>query len=168
MASSCALQDPPVARLTRAVHSTAVLWNGVRVGLLILYDIELPETALALGQLVAELILVTNGNMDTYGPVHRTAIMARARKTRHLRCWSTGRQWRYRLGIRRLQRRCRPLRLGTLGSRPRRMPQLVSLDPDQLQPARHDYDDLNNRRLQLSGEQTEHVDGRRELLTPWK
>jgi (R)-amidase len=48
------------------------LWKGVRVGILICYDIEHPESARALGQLGAELILVTNGNMDPYGPVHRT------------------------------------------------------------------------------------------------
>ncbi len=56
------------------------LWKGVRVGILICYDIELPETARALAQLGAELIIVTNGNMDPYGPVHRTAIMARAQE----------------------------------------------------------------------------------------
>ena len=59
---------------------TTVLWRGVRVGLLICYDIELPETSRALAQLGAEVVIVTNGNMDPYGPVHRTAIMARAQE----------------------------------------------------------------------------------------
>lgn len=54
------------------------LWHGVRVGLLICYDIEFPETARALAQLGAQLLVVTNGNMDPYGPVHRTCIGARA------------------------------------------------------------------------------------------
>lgn len=58
-------------------YATA-LWNGIRVGLLVCFDIEFPESARALGQLGAELIIVTNGNMDPYGPTHRTAIMARA------------------------------------------------------------------------------------------
>ena len=58
-------------------YATA-LWNGIRVGLLVFFDIEFPESARALGQLGAELIIVTNGNMDPYGPTHRTAIMARA------------------------------------------------------------------------------------------
>ncbi len=59
---------------------TTALWKGVHIGLLICYDIEFPESARALGQLGAELIAVTNGNMDPYGPVHRTAIMARAQE----------------------------------------------------------------------------------------
>jgi len=54
------------------------LWKGIRVGFLICYDIEFPETARALGQLGAQMLLVTNGNFDPDGPVHRTCIMARA------------------------------------------------------------------------------------------
>ena len=57
-----------------------VSWRGIRIGLLICYDIEFPETSRALGQLGVDLIIVTNGNMDPYGPVHRTAIMARAQE----------------------------------------------------------------------------------------
>jgi (R)-amidase len=55
-----------------------VMWKGVRVGLLICYDIEFPEPARALGQLGAQLLIVTNGNFDPYGPTHRTCVMARA------------------------------------------------------------------------------------------
>ena len=54
------------------------LWNGITVGLLICYDIEFPETARALAALDADLLIVTNGNMDPFGPVHRRAITARA------------------------------------------------------------------------------------------
>jgi len=54
------------------------LWKGIRVGFLICYDIEFPEPARALAQLGAELLLVTNGNFDPDGPVHRTCIRARA------------------------------------------------------------------------------------------
>ncbi|KVD98654.1 carbon-nitrogen hydrolase family protein [Burkholderia anthina] len=53
-------------------------WNGLTVGLLICYDIEFPETARAIGALDADLLIVTNGNMDPFGPVHRRAIAARA------------------------------------------------------------------------------------------
>ncbi|MCW3477972.1 carbon-nitrogen hydrolase family protein [Neisseriaceae bacterium JH1-16] len=53
-------------------------WNGLRVGLLICYDIEFPETARALASLGVDLLIVTNGNMAPYGPVHRNAIVARA------------------------------------------------------------------------------------------
>jgi (R)-amidase len=54
------------------------IWNGLTVGLLICYDIEFPETARAVAALDADLLIVTNGNMDPFGPVHRRAITARA------------------------------------------------------------------------------------------
>lgn len=54
------------------------MWKGIRVGILICFDIEFPETARALAAQGAELLLVTNGNMDPYGPVHRSLITARA------------------------------------------------------------------------------------------
>lgn len=53
-------------------------FKGMTVGLLICYDIEFPETARALGMLGAEMLVVTNGNMDPFGPVHRRAIVARS------------------------------------------------------------------------------------------
>lgn len=53
-------------------------WRGLQVGALICYDIEFPESARALAMLGAELLIVTDGNMDPYGPVHRRAIVARA------------------------------------------------------------------------------------------
>ncbi|MFP3556633.1 carbon-nitrogen hydrolase family protein [Paraburkholderia sp. SIMBA_049] len=54
------------------------VWNGLTVGLLICYDIEFPESARAVAALDADLLIVTNGNMDPFGPVHRRAITARA------------------------------------------------------------------------------------------
>jgi (R)-amidase len=54
------------------------MWNGLTVGLLICYDIEFPESARAVAALDADLLIVTNGNMDPFGPVHRRAIQARA------------------------------------------------------------------------------------------
>lgn len=56
---------------------TAV-WKGLRVGLLICFDVEFPETARALAGQGAELLFVTNANMDPYGPVHRALLIARA------------------------------------------------------------------------------------------
>jgi (R)-amidase len=53
-------------------------WRGLQVGTLICYDIEFPESARALATLGAELLIVTDGNMDPFGPVHRRAIVARA------------------------------------------------------------------------------------------
>lgn len=55
-------------------------WKGVRIGLLICFDIEFPESGRANAQLDVDLLLVTNGNMDPYGETHRTAIKARAQE----------------------------------------------------------------------------------------
>lgn len=55
-----------------------VEWRGRRIGLMICYDLEFPETARALAGLGAELIVITNGNMDPYGPVHHNLARARA------------------------------------------------------------------------------------------
>ena len=62
----------------RGDQLATVMWNGIRVGILICFDIEFPESARSLAIQGAELLIVTNGNMDPYGPVHRTLITARA------------------------------------------------------------------------------------------
>ncbi|OLS33428.1 carbon-nitrogen hydrolase family protein [Bacillus sp. MRMR6] len=55
-------------------------WRDTKLGLLICYDIEFPETARSVASLGAELLLVTDGNMHPYGPVHRIAVQARAQE----------------------------------------------------------------------------------------
>jgi (R)-amidase len=143
------------------------LWNGVRVGLLICYDIEFPETARALAQLGAELLLVTNGNMDPYGPTHRTAIMARAQENQA-----------FALMVNRVEEGDGGLLfaggsalvdpLGNLlfeaGREQGRF--AVELDLNRLTAARQDYRYLDDQRLKLPGERVEHADGVRELLIP--
>ncbi len=140
-------------------YATA-LWNGIRVGLLICFDIEFPETARALGQLGAELIIVTNGNMDPYGPTHRTAIMARAMENQA-----------YAVMVNRVGEGDGGLvfaggsavvdpygqLLGEAGREECR--QIVELDLGRSQDARRDYRYLAERRLVLPGERREH-DGR--------
>ena len=143
------------------------LWNGVRVGLLICYDIEFPETARALAQLGAELLNVTNGNMDPYGPTHRTAIMARAQENQA-----------FALMVNRVEDGDGDLLfaggsalvdpIGTLLFEAGREEGqfAVELDLDQLVAARKDYRYLDDQRLKLPGEVIEHSDGTRELLIP--
>ncbi|WP_395608978.1 carbon-nitrogen hydrolase family protein [Pseudomonas sp. B22129] len=143
------------------------LWNGVRVGLLICYDIEFPETARALGQLGAQLLLVTNGNMDPYGPTHRTAIMARAQENQA-----------FALMVNRVEEGDGDLvfaggsalvdPFGTLLFEAGREEGqfTVELDLDHLAAARKDYRYLDDQRLKLPGEVIEHSDGTRELLIP--
>ncbi|VEF10908.1 carbon-nitrogen hydrolase [Pseudomonas fluorescens] len=147
-------------------YATAI-WNGVRVGILICYDIELPESARALGQLGAELILVTNGNMDPYDAVHRTAIMARAQENQAFavmvnRVGPGDGGLVFAGGSAAIDPFGRTLcEAGRAECR-----QVVELNLDLLRTARHDYDYLKDRRLHLIGEQVECADGRRELLIP--
>ena len=144
---------------------TTVLWRGVRVGLLICYDIELPETSRALAQLGAEVVIVTNGNMDPYGPVHRTAIMARAQENQLFAVMVN----RVGAGDDGLVFAGGSMAVDPFGrvlfeAGRDEVRHVVELDLGQLKAARRDYDYLKDRRLMLSGEQTEHPDGRRELL----
>ncbi|ABX18688.1 carbon-nitrogen hydrolase family protein [Burkholderia multivorans] len=53
-------------------------WHGIRVGMLICFDIEFPETARILARNGAELMLVLDGLMCPYGNVHRTMLPVRA------------------------------------------------------------------------------------------
>lgn len=143
------------------------LWKGVRVGLLICYDIEFPESARALAQLGAELIIVTNGNMDPYGPTHRTAIMARAQENQA-----------FALMVNRVGEGDGGLvfaggsalvdPFGTLLHEAGRdqCQFSVALDLNRLQLARRDYRYLDDQRLRLPGQVVEHAQGLRELLIP--
>lgn len=142
-------------------------WNGVRIGLLICYDIEFPETARALAQLGAELLVVTNGNMDPYGPTHRTAIMARAQENQA-----------FALMVNRVEDGDGGLvfaggsalvdPLGTLLFEAGRVEGqfVVELDFNRLNAARQDYRYLDDQRLKLPGDIVEHACGLRELLIP--
>jgi len=53
-------------------------WQGIRVGLLICFDIEFPESARALARQGAELILVLDGMMEPFGHIHRSMLPVRA------------------------------------------------------------------------------------------
>ncbi|TWI55682.1 (R)-amidase [Pseudomonas duriflava] len=143
------------------------LWNGVRVGLLICYDIEFPETARALAQLGAELIIVTNGNMDPYGPIHRAALMARAIENQA-----------FAVMVNRVGEGDGDLTFagGSMAVDPfgqvlveagRDEAHLnATLDLKLLKTVRHDYRYLDDRRLVIPGVLVEHEGGRRELLIP--
>jgi len=68
-------------KLFRAGDALQVVpWKGIRVGMLICYDIEFPEPARALAHMGADLIIVANSNMQPYGPTHVRAASARAQE----------------------------------------------------------------------------------------
>lgn len=147
-------------------YATALL-DGVRVGLLVCFDIEFPESARALGELGAELLIVTNGNMDPYGPTHRTAIMARAMENQA-----------YAVMVNRVGEGDGNLvfaggsavvepgggLLLEAGREPCR--QVIELDMQRLAEARRDYRYLDERRMPLPGQRVEHDSGLHELLIP--
>ncbi|MGV8920683.1 MAG: carbon-nitrogen hydrolase family protein [Pseudomonas sp.] len=142
-------------------------WNGIRVGMLICYDIEFPETARAVAQLGADLIIVTNGNMDPYGPTHRTAIMARAQENQAF-ALMVNRVGEGDGGLLFAGGSALVDPFGTLlhecGREEGQV--IVELDFNQLAEARRDYRYLNDQRLRLPGEVIKHADGLRELLIP--
>jgi (R)-amidase len=151
--------------ITPGDRFVTALWKGIRVGILICYDIELPETARALAQLGAELIIVTNGNMDPYGPVHRTAIMARAQENQVFSVMvnrvGEGDDGLVFAGGSAV---VDPFGRMLFEAERDETRHVVTLDMTQLDAARADYHYLNDRRLHLSGESVQHADGRRELL----
>lgn len=143
------------------------LYKGVRVGLLICFDIEFPESARALGQLGAELIIVTNGNMDPYGPTHRTAIMGRAMENQAFavmvnRVGEGDGGLMFAGGSAVVD----PFGRLLLEAGREACRQVIELDLAQLAAARSDYRYLDERRLHLPGRLVEHEGGLREWLIP--
>jgi (R)-amidase len=144
-----------------------VEWRGVRLGLLICYDIEFAESARATVELGAQLLLVTNGNMEPYGHVHRTAIMARAQENQVFavmanRVGEGGGNLTFAGGSAAVDPFGRLIfEAGRDESR-----HIVELDFGQITAARKLYDYGRDQRLPVPGERIEHADGRRELLIP--
>ncbi|PRT53393.1 (R)-stereoselective amidase [Wickerhamiella sorbophila] len=54
--------------------------KGVRIGLIICFDSEFPETSRALAELEVDLIVICDGNMEPYGHLHQTSVKARAQE----------------------------------------------------------------------------------------
>ncbi|WP_337049445.1 carbon-nitrogen hydrolase family protein [Serratia fonticola] len=128
------------------------LWRGRRIGLLICYDIEFPEASIALALMGCDLLLVTDGNMDPYGHVHRNALLARAQDNQMFVAMANraghgcGMQFAGEsLVVDPLGRE-----VASLG----REPGIVQaeLDFSLLEAARREYRYLEDRRLALSGE----------------
>ncbi|WP_028633973.1 MULTISPECIES: carbon-nitrogen hydrolase family protein [Pseudomonas] len=146
--------------------ATAV-FKGVRVGLLICFDIEFPETARALGQLGAELIIVTNGNMDPYGATHKAAITARAMENQAFAVM-VNRVGEGDGGLLFAGGSAAVDPYGQLlceaGRSECRM--TVNLDLSELQLSRRHYTYVAQRRIQLPGKHVEHDTGLRELIIP--
>lgn len=126
-------------------------WRGHTIGLMICYDLEFPEVARAMAQLGAELLIVTNGNMDPYGPVHTRAAQARAQDNQCFlamtnRC-GKGAGFTFAGGSALV---APDGELLFHAGRDRDVTAL-SLDRQRLADARRDYDYLADRRIDLAG-----------------
>lgn len=144
---------------------TSFEWNGVRIGLLICFDIEFPESGRALAELDCELLVVTNGNMDPYGLTHRTAIMARAQENQLFAVmvnrvgtgdddlvFAGGSCAVNPAGELLVEAGCEACRL------------LVDIDPKQTDQYRQVYDYVAERRLLLTGKRVEYDNGHYDWL----
>lgn len=142
-----------------------VEWRGVRLGLLICYDSEFPETARALKALGAQVLLITDGLAEPEDHVHRVSVMARAMENQVFAVTAN------RIGD-------GPdscvfiggsiavdpygkvlLEAGRGESRHQ-----LSLDLSLIDKARAVHNYTLNQRLGLSGERIEHTNGMRELV----
>ncbi|MFJ4374352.1 carbon-nitrogen hydrolase family protein [Pseudomonas japonica] len=144
-----------------------VEWRGVRIGLLICYDTEFPETARAVATLGAELILIADANMEPYGHVHRTSVTARAQENQVFavvvnRVGEGEGNMLFAGGSAVVD----PFGQMLLESGRQECRHVIQLDMTQLAKARALYDYQADQRFQLPGERIEHPDGRRELLIP--
>lgn len=137
------------------------VWRGKRIGLLICYDIEFPENARVLAAMGCDLIVVTNGNMDPYGPMHRYAAQARAFENQLFFAMTnrTGKGAGCRFaGESAVADPCGRL-LGALGREEGTL--RITLDFAQLDRARSQYSYLQDRRMTLSGQMESLPDGQR-------
>ncbi|BBR55284.1 MULTISPECIES: carbon-nitrogen hydrolase family protein [Pseudomonas] len=144
---------------------STVEWRGVRIGLLICYDSEFPETARALTALDAQVMLITDGLAEPEDDVHRVSVMARAMENQVFAvvanrvgngpddCMFVGNS----LGVDPFGRTL--FEAGRGESR-----HTVTLDLSLIGKARAFHDYRANQRIALPGERIEHPNGLRELL----
>ncbi|HDS1697842.1 MULTISPECIES: carbon-nitrogen hydrolase family protein [unclassified Pseudomonas] len=142
-----------------------VQWRGVRIGLLICYDSEFPETARALTALDAQVVLITDGLSEPEDNVHRVSVMARAMENQIFAvvsnrvgkgpdgCVFVG----HSLGVDPFGKTL--FEAGRGESR-----HTVTLDLSQIDRARAFHDYRANQRVALPGERVEHANGLRELI----
>lgn len=64
----------------------ATQWRGVKLGFITCFDIEFPETARCTAALDCDILLVCDGNMDPYLPVHELAARTRAMENQIFVC----------------------------------------------------------------------------------
>lgn len=159
------LWETDKSTFTAGDRFTSIVYKGVRLGFLICFDIEFPESARALAELNTELLVVTNGNMDPYESTHRVAIMARAQESQ---CYAvmvnrvgTGDDYLTFTGG-----SCVVNPAGEIVCEAGRDPckLFVTIDNKQVNEYRQAYNYVKERRLSLSGKKIVYKDGRADWL----
>ncbi|MGQ7244680.1 carbon-nitrogen hydrolase family protein [Salinicola sp. V024] len=126
-------------------------WRGRCIGLLICYDLEFPEPARALAAMGADLLVVTNGNMDPYGPVHARAAQTRAQENQCFLAMSNRVGEGAGLTFAGESALIGPDGEPLFRAGREEVVQPLHLDPARLSSARRDYDYNGDRRLNLQG-----------------
>ncbi|CAI3952906.1 carbon-nitrogen hydrolase family protein [Commensalibacter papalotli (ex Botero et al. 2024)] len=136
---------------------SCIEWRGVKIGFLICFDIEYPESARALGELGTELLIVTNGNMDPYGLTHRTAIMARAQEN-HMFAVMTNRVGLGNDGLVFHGGSCVVNPMGQLLCEAGREECSIrmNIDPKQMTQFLTEFNYLKERRMKITGQKIQH------------
>jgi (R)-amidase len=144
-----------------------VEWRGVRLGMLICYDSEFPESARALAALGAELILISDGNMEPDGYVHRASVTARAMENQLFAAAVN----RVGAGPEGLVFAGGSIAVDPFGqvlfeAGKAESRHTITLDLTQIAAARARYNYRTDQRFQLPGKRLEHSNGCRELMIP--
>ncbi|OLO04884.1 carbon-nitrogen hydrolase family protein [Salinicola socius] len=127
-------------------------WRGRCIGLLICYDLEFPEPARALAAMGADLLVVTNGNMDPYGPIHARAAQVRAQENQCFLAMSNRVGQGAGLIFAGESALIGPDGEALFRAGREETIQPLHLDPARLSSARQDYDYHGDRRLSLQGQ----------------
>lgn len=126
-------------------------WRGRCIGLLICYDLEFPEPARALATMGADLLVVTNGNMDPYGPVHARAAQTRAQENQCFLAMSNRAGQGAGLTFAGESALIGPDGDTLFRAGREETVQALHLDPARLSSAKQDYHYAEDRRLSLRG-----------------
>ncbi|WP_085704739.1 carbon-nitrogen hydrolase family protein [Pseudomonas sp. B8(2017)] len=142
-----------------------VEWRGVRLGLLICYDSEFPETARGLKALGAQLMLITDGLAEPEDHVHRVSVMARAMENQVFAVAANrvgdGQDGSVFVGA---SLAVDPYGRTLFEAGRGESRHGVTLDLSLIDKARASHDYGVNQRMVMLGEQIEHANGVRELI----
>lgn len=132
-------------------------WRGVRFGLITCFDIEFPESARYTAALGCDVLLVCDGNMDPYVPVHTLAAQTRAMENQIFVCLANRVGSGMGLHFSGNSLACAPDGTVLAKADDTEGALTVKLDLQQLHQARQSYDYLKQKRSSYLGEHIRHA-----------